>query len=244
MIVDEWLQKPIALHGHERAITQIRYNKDGDLLFSAAKDHSPNVWFSINGERLGTFEGHSGAVWSIDVSWDSRLVLTGAADNTARLWDCETGKEISKFITNTAVRTVNFSYSGDKIFFTTDQAMKYPYVMSVIDIRDNSNENIFNFENTGTKSDEKPSSALWGPLDEYLITGHDNGILTKWDLRNPDNKLLEVQRHKKTVTDMQYSKDQTMIVTSSRDCSAMVSEILVVTYFTRLTDMMFFCTCS
>ena len=55
------------LHGHERAITQIKYNRDGDLLFSVAKDHKPTVWFSANGERLGTYNGHSGAVWCVDV---------------------------------------------------------------------------------------------------------------------------------------------------------------------------------
>ena len=63
-----YLQKPLMLHGHERAITQIRYNLEGDLLFSCAKDPQPNVWYSINGERLGTYKGHSGAVWCLDVS--------------------------------------------------------------------------------------------------------------------------------------------------------------------------------
>lgn len=55
------------LHGHERSITQIKYNRDGDLLFSTAKDTKPNVWYSLNGERLGTYNGHGGAVWCIDV---------------------------------------------------------------------------------------------------------------------------------------------------------------------------------
>lgn len=56
------------LHGHERAVTQIKYNRDGDLLFSVAKDHIPTVWFSSNGERLGTYNGHGGAVWCVDVN--------------------------------------------------------------------------------------------------------------------------------------------------------------------------------
>jgi hypothetical protein len=30
--------------------------------------HEPNVWYSLNGERLGSFRGHNGAVWSIDVN--------------------------------------------------------------------------------------------------------------------------------------------------------------------------------
>ena len=51
------IMKPIMMHGHERSITQIKYNKEGDLLFSSAKDHHPNVWYSLNGERLGTYDG-------------------------------------------------------------------------------------------------------------------------------------------------------------------------------------------
>ena len=52
--------KPLMLNGHTRALTQIRYNAEGDLLFSAAKDDKPCVWYSHNGERLGTFDGHKG----------------------------------------------------------------------------------------------------------------------------------------------------------------------------------------
>ena len=79
------------LHGHERSITQIKYNREGDLLFSSAKDSTPNVWYSINGERLGSFVGHGGAVWCIDVNWDSTSVLTGSADNSCRIWDLQYG---------------------------------------------------------------------------------------------------------------------------------------------------------
>lgn len=25
-----------------------------------------NVWYSVNGERLGTYMGHTGAVWCVD----------------------------------------------------------------------------------------------------------------------------------------------------------------------------------
>merc|ERR1719339_769501 len=83
--------RPLMMHGHERSITQIKYNREGDLLFSSAKDHHPNVWYSLNGERLGTFEGHQGAVWALDPRWDTTHLVTGAADNTVRLWDIQTG---------------------------------------------------------------------------------------------------------------------------------------------------------
>lgn len=47
--------KPLSLKGHDRALTKVKYNRDGDLLFTAAKDASPCVWYSENGERLGTY---------------------------------------------------------------------------------------------------------------------------------------------------------------------------------------------
>ncbi|XP_020585330.1 eukaryotic translation initiation factor 3 subunit I-like, partial [Phalaenopsis equestris] len=60
--------RPILMKGHERPLTFLKYNREGDLLFSCAKDHNPTVWFADNGERLGTYRGHNGAVWCCDVS--------------------------------------------------------------------------------------------------------------------------------------------------------------------------------
>jgi translation initiation factor 3 subunit I len=79
------------LHGHSRPLTQIKFNREGDLLFTAARDKSPNVWFSHNGERLGTFDGHNGAVTCLDVDQHTQFLLTGAADNTCKIWNCSNG---------------------------------------------------------------------------------------------------------------------------------------------------------
>lgn len=49
--------KPIALSGHSRALTQIKYNADGDILFTVAKDNAPSAWWTHNGERIGTYDG-------------------------------------------------------------------------------------------------------------------------------------------------------------------------------------------
>jgi translation initiation factor 3 subunit I len=67
--------RPILLKGHERPLTFLKYNGDGDLLFSCAKDHTPTVWYASNGERLGTYRGHNGAVWCCDVSSKSPTSL-------------------------------------------------------------------------------------------------------------------------------------------------------------------------
>ena len=74
------LQRPYLLQGHERPITVVKYNYDGDLLFSASKDQVPSVWRSENGERLGTFNGHKGTIWDLDCDRFTIHLLTASAD--------------------------------------------------------------------------------------------------------------------------------------------------------------------
>jgi len=214
------------LQGHERSITSIKYNREGDLVFSSAKDNSPNVWYSINGERLGTLDGHSGVVWSLDVNWETTRVITGAGDNSVRLWDCETGISIGKIETQTSVRTSAFSYSGNMAVYTTDRQMGHNCEIFLIDVRtaDNSLDGADPIIKIGVDSDKKVTSVLWGTLDEFLITGHENGEIMQWDLRTGKLKG-SVREHASQINDMQHNKEQTMFITASKDHTAKLLDV-------------------
>uniref|UniRef100_A0AAA9TYL2 Eukaryotic translation initiation factor 3 subunit I n=2 Tax=Bovidae TaxID=9895 RepID=A0AAA9TYL2_BOVIN len=161
--------KPILLQGHERSITQIKYNREGDLLFTVAKDPIVNVWYSVNGERLGTYMGHTGAVWCVDADWDTKHVLTGSADNSCRLWDCETD--------------------------SNEPYMRIPC------------------------NDSKITSAVWGPLGECIIAGHEGGELNQYSAKSGE-VLVNVKEHSRQINDIQLSRDMTMFVTASKDNTA------------------------
>jgi len=208
--------KPLMLHGHERSITQIKYNREGDLLFSSAKDPTPNVWYTVNGERLGTFKGHQGAVWAIDVNWESTKVLTASADNTSRLWDLQTGTQLHEMPTRSAARTCGFSYSGHMFLYSTDEAMGQSSKLFVYDARDE-----YQMSNAEPflcipMDKSKITAAQWGPLDEYIITGHENGELCQWDIKSGE-LITFATEHNKDITDLQLSHDQTMFISSSKD---------------------------
>lgn len=230
-------QKPILLHGHERAITQIKYSREGDLLFSSSKDTKPNVWFSLNGERLGTFNGHQGAVWCIDVDWTTTTFLSGAGDNTLKVWNIQTGKPIGTISTNSSVRACNFSYSGTMAAYATDKAMGHQCEIFIIDVR-NVDESIADSDPILRIPVNGPrvSSLLWGALDETLLTGHENGEITQWDLKT-GKKLHTAKEHTNVITDMQMSKEGTMFITSSKDHTAKLfdseSLVLLKTYKTE-----------
>lgn len=217
--------KPLMLHGHERSITQIKYNREGDLLFSSAKDNQPNVWYSINGERLGTFKGHNGAVWGIDVNWETTRVLTGSADNSCRLWDCATGVQLTQFDTASAVRTCGFSYSGHLLMYSTDKAMGKDCELRVYDSRDD-----YQMKNNAPMIEEhipkesKITAAIWGPLDECIITGHEKGELSMWDIKTK-SVVNQCYEHSKQVNDVQLSQDSSMILTASKDFTAKLFDL-------------------
>ncbi|KAG7244413.1 hypothetical protein INR49_031864, partial [Caranx melampygus] len=221
--------KPILLQGHERSITQIKYNREGDLLFSVAKDTVANVWYSVNGERLGTYNGHTGAVWCVDcdcipfkkykATWDTKNVLTGSADNSCRLWDCETGKQLALLHTNSAVRTCGFDFSGNIIMFSTDKQMGYQCYLNFFDLRDpqqiDDNQPYLSIP----CSDHKITSAVWGPLGEFVIAGHENGEINQFSAKSGEI-LKKAKEHTKQINDIQTSVDLTMFISASKDNTA------------------------
>lgn len=212
--------KPLLLQGHQRPITQIKYSREGDLLFSSAKDNKPNVWYSLNGERLGTYNGHSGAVWCIDVDWQTSTFMTGAADNSLRLWDISTGDEIGRINTASAVRSCAYSYSANMAAYSTDNTMGKQCEIFIVDVR-NADSTIGDqnpIMRIGVES-PKVTSLFWGPLDETIITGHENGEIVQWDLKQGVS-CNRVKEHMGSINDMQMSKNGTMFITASKDSTA------------------------
>jgi len=213
--------RPLLLQGHERPICQIKFNRVGDLLFSSSKDLKPNVWYSVNGERLGTYDGHNGVVWCLDVDWTTTKLITGSGDMTTKLWDVENGTIIASIESKSPIRSCNFSYSGNQAAYSTDSNMGQSSSLVVIDVRtaDSSigeQEPILRIPMVPSKA----TSILWGPLDETIITGHDNGQINIWDVRKGGRLVNSVNDHTDGINDIQPNKDGTMFITASKDTTA------------------------
>ena len=196
------------------------FNHDSDLLFTAAKDKSPQVWFTHNGERLGTFEGHSGAVFHMDVSFDSKYLLTASGDMTARYWDVKTGREIACFKHDTIVRSVAFS-EGEEMFLaavartSSRNSTVFIYSLEGDDTVPSEPLRTITLNNSSTIN-----GALWSPLNASVITAGDDGYLRLFDLEEQEIKAVQI--HKKSINSIAYSKDKTMIITASADMTSKI----------------------
>ncbi|KAL5972316.1 Eukaryotic translation initiation factor 3 subunit I [Asimina triloba] len=176
------------MKGHERPLTFLKYNREGDLLFSCAKDHTPTVWFADNGERLGTYRGHNGAVWCCDVSRDSMRLITGSADQSAKLWNVQTGTQLYSFIFDSPARSADFSV-GDKLaVITTDPFMEQTSAIHV--------ERITKDPKTGESvltirgPQGRINGAVWGPLNKTIISGGEDSVVRIWDSELWDIRTL------------------------------------------------------
>ena len=123
-----------SLQGHERPLTQVKYNREGDLLVSCAKDLQPCLWFAEDGKRIGTYEGHNGAVWTCVISLESDRLITSSADQTVRLWDLPTGVELHQIRMSEPCRASDLSVGEQLLAFTTDSFMGSPPSIHLVDI--------------------------------------------------------------------------------------------------------------
>ncbi|KAI7866713.1 WD40-repeat-containing domain protein [Spinellus fusiger] len=217
--------RPILLQGHTRSLTQIKYNREGDLLFSVSKDKNVNVWYSHNGERLGTYSGHQGSVWTVDVNSTSTMIVTGAADNTAKLWNTQTGRCLKTWEFKTAVKHVEFNEDDTMVLCVTEERMGFSGTVTVLAVNPQldaaqSDERIATIINT---DGPKAVVAGWGYLNKYIISGHVDGSIVQWDWKT-NEKILSIQPHSDILTDIQFSTDRTYFITASKDKTAQIFE--------------------
>ncbi|KZP18933.1 WD40 repeat-like protein [Athelia psychrophila] len=234
--------RPILLQGHERSLTQIKFNAEGDLLFSCSKDHIINVWFSHNGERLGTYDGHNGAVWTIDVDSESKYMVSGSADNTLKLWSVANGKCLHTWEFPTAVKRVAFSDDDSQVVCITEQRMGHQGAIRVFNIsregdgKAQEEEPVHMFNPIGSKATVCAFSYQPG----IIITGHESGKIALFDVKTGDEVNNNERAHNDVVTDLQMSNDRTYFVTSSKDKAARIHDtktLMVIKTFSTETPL-------
>lgn len=211
--------RPLLLKGHERPLTRVKFNREGDLLFTTSMDKAPTVWRAETGERLGTYRGHNGAVRDIDMTWGTERVITGSADNSAILWRADTAQKLHQWEYKSPVRAVAFAPGDNMIAIATAKLMGQEsnvYIHSHdMESDAQSVEPVLVLEgHEGTVC-----RILWYPTGEFIITASEDRTLRKWSVETGE-ELDCITAHKGDIKDCQFSPDFTTIITASKDGTA------------------------
>jgi len=212
--------RPILLKGHTRPLTMVRYNREGDLLFTCAKDNKPNLWWVENGERIGTYNGHEGSVYNCSVNYNSTRLLTASSDRDCKLWDVKSGKELFSWTHKSGVRACQFAH-GERMFLSVqDNTFSQTPTIFIYnlaeDLKDQSSDPVRAMALPGCG---KINEALWGSLNQTVISASEDGSVRIWDVES-GQEVQKVQDHKKSINSLQMSLDGTMIITASSDHTA------------------------
>lgn len=213
------LQRPIVLKGHERSICHIKYNHEGDLLFSCSKAHTTCLWRTKTGERIGTYDGHTGSVWYLDVNEASSQLLTASGDGTCKLWNVESGKELYTFTTTRLpFRCVGFAEGDSHFLSVTDQVMGGKATV-----------NLYRLAEDLSKQDKLPmrqivgdiriNQAHWGAFNERIFTADQDGAVRVYDTET-GRRVGEITDHKQACMSIQFDKEKFTFITASKDGTA------------------------
>ena len=74
-------------------------------------------------------------------------------------------------------------------------------------------------------SESKATVGLFGPLGQQIITGHESGMIAKWDVKTGERLAKVEESHRGEITDIQLSPDGTYFITSSKDKTARIFDI-------------------
>lgn len=238
--------KPIQLSAHERPITRVRINRDGDLCFSTSKDGKAMVWYTRNGERLGTYDGHNGAIFDLHVDFDTEFALTAGADCHFGVWNVTTGEKYRLIQPRDAdrVTSVRWACGSKKFLVCTFGTRKGRIFIYDFDPERWCNPEIDNSEfvasiifpppaeeidSTGRfiGHKEKIQEALWGPVNKFIYTASEDGTIRRWSLETGREDIqieYNPQQKKTNITSMSFSKDGTLLIASGKDKTARIFE--------------------
>jgi len=197
----------------------VAFNRDGDLLFTAGKDGLMNVWHSDTGERLGTYPPEKGVIYECDVSHDTSKFIAAFADQKVMIYATEVGRELESINIEASVKSVEWNRRWDKQdrFVQANDSFnnnKIPKAICIWAVNGGSKGSTK--ITTINDYDAKCNIVRWGPFDETIISGHDNGYFYVWNASN--GKLMHsIAAHTGNLSSMSFNEDRTLMLTCSLD---------------------------
>jgi translation initiation factor 3 subunit I len=218
---------PIIIKGGSKAITRVKFNKDGDLLFVSSQDEHPIMYRAQTGELIGTYDGHGAAVWDIAPNKDTTFVATAAADQTARIFHATTGTLLSELTLRFYIaKAVSWADESNRLATMCGQSGKGGKgSIEIFDLPEEYEEGNFEARQRGEISIEEdiPTCVRWVSGDSLLAVGFESGKISLYDTDSLEEVFFSMV-HNGAVTDLSLDVTGNILVSSSKDCTACILE--------------------
>ncbi len=222
------------LSGHRSRVIDADFSRDGSRILTASVDGAIGLWrLQENGvshqvEQIAVLRGHERDIVSAQFSADGAWIISASKDHTARLWHATEGQGFADSLSHPGdVRTFAFSSDGKRIVTAVKRGL--------VRIWDAETHEILNEDDvadgrdlTDEEQQSKQIISVAFSTDGSLIAlAHEGGAVS---LHRPDGKRLEqvgedLIGHEQRVRSVDFSSDDTRLVTSSADGKVKVWDV-------------------
>jgi len=208
------------LKGHTRPITQVLFNREGDLLFTASKDKKVTLWRTVDSYRMGVYNA-TGALRSISVSPDSRFLATAGADEVVYIFDVKTGEILQQYRDKVSVVDVNWNAGSNKLIVVTDAVRGAETHIFVFNWNPETRELEKECDVAEIVDHVRVTQAKWGPLDETIFITTDKGDFFVYSYTKK-YIIKKFSPHSNVITSLVFDRYKLLMMTSSKDGSAIL----------------------
>lgn len=132
--------QPVFLTGHSRPVNQVKFNHDGDLLFSCSDDGTVCMYETFQLVRVGVFKIGE-ACRSIDLTKDSKYMIAAATTVGVQFYDTSSGRRVCEVkVPGVNSKLVSLSFGDTQVMCLYDHEKRsYIRVFNVAECLKGSN---------------------------------------------------------------------------------------------------------
>jgi len=194
------------------SIHQVAFSQNSQRIAAADNLGNVRIWNTQTGQPVTPVLKHEDLVRAVSFSPDGEHLLTGGHDRKAVIWDADTGKSLATLPHADKVRGAFYTPDGQSIITVCWDRIVREWSAdptSSLSPEDIIEENSFPFAFTVS------------PNSQLVVVGYFSGRVNVFDRRSGELRATEIQ-HDKMVTDLSFSPDSRLLLSSSNDQTARI----------------------
>ena len=193
------------LKGHTKNITDFQFSLRGNHIFSSSQDATIRMWDIFDQDCIMVYNGYKTAINKISISQSEKLLFSGDEKGSVCFWQISNGRLLKALQAHTGA--VKEMIAGRNFLVTAGDDR----LVKIYGIKEKKCIKTF-------KNPAHVSSIDFSSDECHVIIGNMDGSITVQDIKNSNIKYT-VSEHTEQINSLNLSKDRSLLVAGSNDCS-------------------------